>query len=109
MHLAPPEPLQVTLQSPQLVSSFVVSTHAPLQFLSVPQPLAHLPMRQTTVAPVDPEHVFPQPPQLVRFDAMSKHSPEHNVGMAPPVHAQVPFTHCSPPGQIWPHAPQLFG
>jgi hypothetical protein len=109
MHFAPPEPRQVTPQAPQLLSSFVVSTHPPLQSASGSQRLAHLPLRQTTIAPVDPEHVFPQAPQLVRFAAMSTHPPEHKVGMAPPVHAQVPFTHCSPPGHILPQAPQLFG
>ena len=110
LQVAPPEPLHVAPQLPQLVLSVCVLTQAPLQSVSPDaQLLAHVPMLHTTVAPVAPEHVLPHPPQLVRLDAVSTQLPLHKAGMVPFVQPQRPPAHCSPLGHAVPHPPQLFG
>lgn len=72
--VAPPDPLHVVPQLPQLALSLVRLTHAPLQSVRFDEQLAvHEPMLHTACPPVGPEQAFPQDPQLLRLDAVSTH------------------------------------
>lgn len=72
--MAPPEPLHVVPQVPQLPLSSLKLTHAPLQSVKFAEQLAaHAPILQTTWPPLGAEHALPQEPQLFGSDAVSTH------------------------------------
>ena len=62
-------------------------------------PVAHLLSEHTIPA----AHAVPQVPQFFASEVVSTHVPEQ-VATA---HPHVPFRHCCPAAQVFPHAPQL--
>jgi hypothetical protein len=94
--------LQTLPQAPQLLTSFIVFTHA-LPHETSPAGHVHTPLAHDA-----PEaHLFPHAPQLFGSDVSLTHAPLHNASPEGQVHA--PPTHAWPAAQTFPHAPQLLG
>jgi hypothetical protein len=83
-----------------LFSSSPVSTHAPLQSVSIPQSAAHTPALQTS-----PEgHMTVQAPQLSGSLVVSVQVPPQSA--CPKGHEQTPPEHVAPAPHGASHAPQ---
>jgi len=86
--------------TPQLLTSSIVLTQAPLQSVS-PLWQTHALPWQTAPTP----QAMPQPPQLSASVVMSTQAPLQSV--PPPAQPHVPALHAWPAVHAWPHTPQL--
>lgn len=93
----------MTLQAPQLRSSFATSTQPPLHCARPGEHMAtQVPDWQSKPLP----HAFPHEPQLAGSLDVSTHAPfAHWVSGA--LHWHRPPAHCSRPVHARPHAPQF--
>jgi hypothetical protein len=91
------------LQLPQWLGSLVVSTHEPPQFVWPWEQIGwQTDCEQTWPLP----QACPQLPQLLLSLVRSTHAPLHAVLLEGQLH--TPLVHVAPPGQAWPHRPQLW-
>ncbi len=97
-------------QPPQLLLSFVKSTHAPLQSVyPLLHAMPHVPVHTAVALAMPVEHAVPHVPQLLTLFVVSTHTPLHNVGVG----AEHPETQVEPeqtgvpPLHRFPQVPQL--
>jgi hypothetical protein len=86
--------------APQFKGLFVVSTHARLQSVSVPQSGAHAPVRQTSGA----VQLVPHMPQFAGSEVTSTQLAPHCE--SPLTHVHIPLVHAVPGRHVVLHVPQ---
>lgn len=88
--------------APQLLGSFVVSTHALEQSVRpLPHDVVHVPVEHTCID----AHLFPQEPQLLGSPCVLVHTPPQRWPLLK--HTHWPIWQVVPPLQTMPQAPQL--
>jgi len=98
MHTLPP--VHAMPHPPQLFTSVIVLTQAPVQLVVPPGHMVVHVIEHTCVA----VHIVPQAPQFWGSVAVSTQIPPQSTPAGQP---QVPLLHTCPPTHLMPHPPQL--